>query len=128
MPRIIFLTYALLGGVHAFRGPSFHLSRSPYPLRVASFDITNTESQSTAETPLAKPLGTLTEYYKQIEAEKKAEAVDLEPLVPVVDPSGAERFTGRLAMIAWAAILVREALYGLSVAEQFNGIVSFLHL
>jgi len=127
MQRIILFLIAISSSANAFHVPTLHLSRACDPLRVASIDITNTESQSAVETTLMKPLGTLTGYYKQLEAAKKAEVDSLEPLVPVVRPNDAERFTGRVAMIAWVAILMREAFYGLS-ADQFNEIAAFLHL
>lgn len=128
MQRLILFLFAISSSAKGFRVPTLHLSRACDPLRVASFDIKNTESQSAVETTLLKPLGTLTEYYKQLEAAKKAEAGSLEPLVPVLSPNDAERFTGRAAMIAWAAILMREVFYGLSIADQFNEITTFLKL
>jgi|AntAceMinimDraft_5_1070358.scaffolds.fasta_scaffold100756_1 hypothetical protein len=117
---------ACFASAHAFHAPPFALRQPHVFLRVASFD--SSEFESAAETPLAKPLGTLTEYYKRVEAAKKSALAASEPLVSLTDPGAAERLNGRLAMMAWAVILLREAFGGFSVADQFNELAVMLHL
>lgn len=114
---------ACVASAHAFHVPPRTLRQPHVSLRVASFDASDYKTAAVAETPLAKPLGTLTNYYKRVEAAKKAEST-----VSLTEPGAAERLNGRLAMMAWAVILAREAFGGLSVADQFNEFAAMLHL
>jgi hypothetical protein len=93
---------------------------SSKPRPVASSSIS---SETNHDLPPAET--SITDYYKRVEAEQKAVNAAKEAVVPrKLLTKNVESLNGRLAMSAWAVILLRYVVFGVSIGDQFGQLIS----
>lgn len=90
------------------------------PRSVASSSVSSETNQNPppAET-------SITDYYKRVEADQKAINAAKEAVVPrKLLTKSVESLNGRLAMSAWAVILLRYVVFGVSIGDQFGQLIA----
>jgi len=101
-----------------------------YPRLIASPKFRSVASSSvSSETERDSPPAetSITDYYKRMEAERKASNDAKEALAPrKLLTKSVESLNGRVAMSAWAVILLRYVVFGVSIGDQFGQLIAAL--
>lgn len=106
------------------------LQQTIYPRLIASSKFRSIASSSvSSETERDSPSAetSITDYYKRMEAEQKASNDAKEALAPrKLLTKSVESLNGRVAMSAWAVILLRYVVFGVSIGDQFGQLIAAL--